>query len=155
VSMGRLILLMVLFLVTPEIQASTIYQWEDGSGVVHFTDSEFKVPVEYRGKSARQLEALSNIDKASKVGVRTILDGKVLYERKCAVCHVLGFKNEGKREALAWAIIDDNTKRPRSSRDLFMKMRRVVDGSIDMPVLDISDEDLMAITNYLIKDSQL
>jgi len=127
--------------------AATLYQWKDAAGHMHFTDNLSKVPAEHRSNSARDMRPLVAASKVERV-----LDGRALYEAKCATCHVIGYKNDGAREGLAWAIISDKTKYPQPPDKLFLIIREAVDGEVDMPVMKISDKEVMAIANYLIKE---
>ncbi len=145
-----LVLPLLLCVFASPLLATTLYQWKDASGHMHFTDSLAKVPVEYRPNSARQMKPLKS---ASKDAKSKVLDGRALYDNKCDSCHVIGYADDGAREGLAWAIIDQSTKYPHTRENLFRNLRGIVDGRIDMPIVDIGDDELMAITDYLIKES--
>jgi mono/diheme cytochrome c family protein len=133
------------------VSAGTLYQWKDESGHMHFTDNLSKVPLEYRANSPREMAPL----KSSKELVsKQPLDGKALYKDKCEACHVIGYVDDGAREGLAWAIIDQTTLYPHTRDNLFASLRSVVAGLVDMPIVDISNDDLMAIADYLIKESR-
>jgi len=145
-----LVFSLMLFVLGAEASAGTLYQWKDTSGHMHFTDNLSKVPVEYRANSPREMAPLKSSEKL----VSKPLDGRALYKAKCEACHVIGYEDNGAREGLAWAIIDQTTLYPHTRDNLFASLRSVVDGSIDMPIVDINDDDLMAITDYLIKESR-
>jgi len=146
-----LILPLMLCICVAMASAGTFYKWKDASGIVHFTDDLSKVPMEYRANSAKDMKPLAVVSKEpEKLKAQK---GKALYEQKCEACHVIDYGDKDGRESLAWAIIDRSTNYPHTRDDLFKRLRRVVDGSIDMPVVDIKDDELMAVVDYLIEKS--
>jgi len=153
-SVSRILFfLLVLCISGVAASAATLYQWKDASGHMHFVDNLSKVPAEYRSNSSRDMPALKPVVKATKNSKSELLDGRGLYESKCKACHLLGFETAGGREGLGWAIIDEKTKYPQPPDKLFVIIREAVDGDIDMPVMKISDKEVMAIADYLIKVS--
>lgn len=50
----KLPILMGVLLLGGTTVGAEVYQWEDRSGVVHFTDSPDRIPSEYRGKALRR-----------------------------------------------------------------------------------------------------
>lgn len=147
-------LLVLACMVSGVAVAARVYQWKDEAGRVHFTDDATKVPSAYRHKSARDIRPVEPMAGAAPSKDERTLDGNALYQKKCAACHVLGFKDKGEKEALGWAIINPDTNYPRSADELFRKLRYVVDGGIDMPEVDASDDELKAIARYLIEASK-
>ncbi|MDQ6957293.1 MAG: DUF4124 domain-containing protein [Mariprofundaceae bacterium] len=134
-----------LFLGSHSVVAGSIFQWKDDMGHVHFTDDQSKVPTKYLKGSAREMRSFQS------EMPKPVMKGQNIYENMCAKCHVLGFDDDGRREALGWAIIDSTTKYPKEKKVLFDRLRYVVDGGIDMPVIDIGDDDLISLTDYFIE----
>jgi len=134
--------------------AGKLYQWKDASGHVHFTDDQSQVPQQHLKGSARDVKPLATMSNPEETAAgKKYIDGKALYESQCAECHVPGFDDEGRREGLGWTVINIDTKYPNTEDDLFNRLRYVVDGGIDMPIVKISDDELRAIARYLIKTS--
>jgi len=138
-------LVVCLYLGAHSAIAGTLFQWKDDMGHMHFTDDKSRVPAKYLKSSARDMKSFE------PELTKPVLKGQALYENLCAKCHVLGFEDKGRREALGWTIVDSTTKYPKAEVELFNRLRYVVDGGIDMPVIKMTDDELMTLIGYLIK----
>jgi len=141
----------LIFSIVQISEAAKIYTWKDAAGITHFVDAAYKVPEAFRKTSGRDLEALPKTVKAD--GQKDILNGEFLYNSKCSTCHVIGSKSEGKREGLGGVVMDGATKYPRPTNELFDRLRSDLRTEGGMSDVEVTDEELMAITEYLIKES--
>lgn len=141
----------LIFVAAQATEAAKVYTWKDAAGVTHFVDSEYKVPEAFRKTSGRELDVLPKAVQSNDQ--KDILSGAFLYSSKCSACHVIGYESEGKREGLGWAVIDGTTKYPRSPKALFDRLQRDLRVEGGMADVEVTDEELMKITEYLIKES--
>ncbi len=131
-------------------QAATLYQWYDDSGRLQMTDDLSKVPASEKQTAVRDVPALET---TSSSGGFVKVDGKALYESKCAACHLFGVKNRDGKEGLGWILLDRETGGARPFEEIFFRLREAADGRTDMPSVNVSNGELTKIAHYLIKKS--
>jgi len=131
-------------------QAATLYQWRDDSGRLQITDDPSKVPASKKQMAVRNVSALET---TSSSGGFVKIDGKSLYESKCAACHLLGVKNRNGKEGLGWILLDKKTGGARPFEEIYFRLRKAADGRTNMPYVNASNDELTKIARYLIKKS--
>jgi len=131
-------------------QAATLYQWYDDSGRLQITDDFSKVPASEKQMAVRDVPALET---TSSSGGFVKMDGKALYESKCAACHLFGVKNRDGKEGLGWTLLDEKTGDTRPFEEIFFRLRKAADGRTDMPYVNVSNDELTKVARYLIKKS--
>jgi len=135
----------------PEVSAGKIYQWKDAGGVVHFTDNPGEVPAKKRDTSQREVTPLSGT-RASSSG-QGVQSGREIWEAKCQACHV--YNSDYKDNELTGIfshIVNPDTKFPFAYDAVFDTLKNAVSGFGEgMPAVDISEEELKTLTQFLIE----
>jgi len=127
-------------------QAVEIYQWQDSSGVTHFTDNAMQVPMKYQKTAKRNVDQL----RASSGGASVWNRGQTLWLDKCATCHTTGESDKDKL-GLAMLTVDKKTKLPATLDAVVVQLRAASDGELPkMQRLDVSDADLKLIASYIL-----
>jgi len=144
---------LILFMPSQVVKADRIYQWKDSVGVTHFTNNESNIPSQYRVKIKDM--KLQPAEGSNKVKPEADIIGEQLWHARCASCHTPGVEKKNGLRPLASVVIDPNTRFHRSSDVLNLILRKAIEGrTTDMKRLDISDADLLEITDYLIEYSE-
>lgn len=143
-----------LLLIATSAAAAQIYQWKDSQGVVHFTDNPANVPAKYRSKSARDLKPLESVkstDSVDKAKAPVRLSGKKLWQQRCVSCHHLGQGFVGDKPGLGELGINRTSKFRTQAKDVLRRLKSATSGRrSDMDKIDISDEELLVIAEYVI-----
>lgn len=144
-------LLAVMALACGSAVSAEIYQWRDAGGRIHFVDDPSKVPAKYREKAKRNVDGLPAISSENTSKAAVEHEGKAKWEMYCAECHVAGQERERGKVSLFPVLIDSGTKYPVSRSRAVWEFRRAADGHYsDMDAIDISDEELGLIAEYLL-----
>jgi mono/diheme cytochrome c family protein len=143
--------LMLLAPAGPRAWAQRIYQWKDAAGVMHFTDDQGAVPVQYRGQGKRDLEPLAGIGPAAGSDSATDSLGRRIWESKCQACHVYDSDSRQKgHTGLRSYILNPQTKFPYPEARIADALSKGVRGTGEgMPAIAISDKEMKALVQFL------
>lgn len=136
------------------ITAAEVYKWTDSQGITHFTDSLNKVPLEYRSKKTIKLPVYSSSAKEGTQRKKTPEKYKVWFD-KCASCHIASGGADGEIVSLTGKTINKTSLFPKTVDALMEDLRFAVSGRwSDMSKVDVTDEELNVIAEYLLKENQ-
>ena len=147
-------LAVLLAMIPAAARAGQIYQWKDAGGVVHFTDNPDEVPVQDRDKSRRDVEPLAGIAAQAGTSIASADPGRKIWETKCQACHVYDNDSTEKgHTGLLKYILNPDTKFPYPDKAIFNSLQKGVRGNGEgMPAIDISDDDLRTLVQFLSKE---
>jgi mono/diheme cytochrome c family protein len=146
-------LLLVLAIFPADAPAGQVYQWKDANGLVHFSDNPDAVPVQDRDKSLKEVEPLAGVG-SSVDNVADNDPGRMIWETKCQACHVYDSNSTEKGHlGLLKYILNPDTKFPYPDDVIMNSLEKGVRGNGEgMPPIDISEEDLRTLEQYLVKE---
>lgn len=133
-------------------EAGALYQWRDAAGRLHVTDDATKVPPALRQRAVRKLAPLVPVQRSNDnaAPVRHLEGGRV-WEEKCAACHHTGKGERDGKLGLGQLAIDPETRFLRRPEELLPRLKYATSGrTTDMPEVEISDEELLAVARYLV-----
>lgn len=151
------LLLLAALMFAPPVAAERLYQWRDAAGRLHITDDATKVPPAARERSERHLTPLMPVHTEAKgePEPQAGLDGSRLWRDKCAACHHTGSGDRDGKMGLADLTLDKATRFLREPEELLANLKYATSGrTTDMPEVEVSDAELLAIARYLLAAQQ-
>jgi len=143
------ILLAGLALFLPALaDADKIYRWVDEAGQVHFTNTP---PPGRRVQvlEGKPLEPVTTKEQELEARAAAV-DGKRIWQEKCAGCHHLGEGRIEGRIGLARVVLDRTTLTPKPLQEVISRVQYAVEGSTtDMDPVDLSEAEVRAVARFI------
>jgi len=151
--MLRLLLMLSLIAFALPVYAGALYKWKDAAGMVHFTDNPNNVPAKYRkDKPLIMGKGLPNVKNPEKGRVHLPRsEGARLWANICSECHSLGKGRASGLKDLSYLAVNRVSKFSARVEEIFPDLKYAVSGrTSDMDEVDISDDELRAVAQYII-----
>ncbi|MDX8403673.1 MAG: DUF4124 domain-containing protein [Mariprofundaceae bacterium] len=144
---------MALLAVGMQPALAVVYHWQDASGAKHFTDNPNQVPSQYRKNVVGGLiETGAPLAGENQEKSTARLPAKYkVWAEKCGSCHHADEGTKGTLQGLAHVTINKVSRFPATIGEVIGQLRFATNGRYsDMPRVDVSDEELSSIAQYLL-----